>query len=480
MRENTDNSMMSGVGGGARGGGVAVDPSFLPMTGRSNWATAQMEPWADVWVDLEMDGLILETPGHQQEEQGGYGNNQVPQTPTFSPPFSPQHQVLQTPTFSPQHTDGQHQPLPDAQPHGVWGDIFAAAQDDPGEQDIFAAAQDIFAAAQQHEYQEASRGQALHSESRLPSTFREMHGGDSGDIEIESNAPVPEEEASISGTFRDAQLFTPASVDVDAELSSVVDVDTGQPLGDPWQANPWQDPGTEASEMGLLAAQVDGADDRQQFFQSLGAAPGMESGASGSTQATDASGNTMLSNTTASSTSSWRSNLSAAARNARNRARSVGKSASAAARKKISGAKKTLREEIRNDNEVDLDDKMIRRYEFKTEGRSREISLSHAQYTWYLQLDSVLVATKVHSNSVFKNFSTSVDIDIQPLEDMETGARFEPLIATMRMEWLARSVKWKYSLLVGDVDVTPCWSKSTGAVADFVPHDIFFSQILEV
>lgn len=262
---------------------------------------------------------------------------------------------------------------------------------------------------------------------------------------VDQDAPVPEDDVSIRGTFRD-----------DDRLSK---------NGDFANTSARSAPPPFAQEAGSADAVV-----VRDYTDVLQNQPGMESGASGATQNTDASGNTMNSGQSGMSTSSgssWTVRLG-------NRVKSGRTFAAAGARKKLDSAKASIGRLRKGEvAPVDIDAKIVRKYMFKTEGREREITLAHAKFTWYLKLDAEVVASKAHSSSVFKNYSTSVNIEIVPLENVPEGCeRSEPLIATLRMEWNPRNVKWIYSMLVGDTTLQPCWTKSGGLVTDFELSEI--------
>jgi hypothetical protein len=111
-------------------------------------------------------------------------------------------------------------------------------------------------------------------------------------------------------------------------------------------------------------------------------------------------------------------------------------------------------------SDVDIDAKCVRKYEFKSNGRHREVSLAHVDGVWHIKVDWEVVATKSHSNSVLKPYRTSVDFPIRPLAD--ESAHGEPLMASITMSWIPRSARWEYALSVNGTDVQESWSKSKG------------------
>merc|ERR1712216_62909 len=112
---------------------------------------------------------------------------------------------------------------------------------------------------------------------------------------------------------------------------------------------------------------------------------------------------------------------------------------------------------------ADVDAKAIHKYEFTFKGKRYELCLSHADSVWYLKFGSEVIATKSHKNSALKSFQTSLIFDI-PEHDIVTGGHVPLINARMTMEWIPRSMKWQYTLLVRDTVVTAYWSKATGFV----------------
>jgi len=124
---------------------------------------------------------------------------------------------------------------------------------------------------------------------------------------------------------------------------------------------------------------------------------------------------------------------------------------------------------------ADTEEKLVQKYEFKTAGRCRDLSLAHVEGVWHIKLDSEEIATKSHSNSLLKSFRTSVDFAV-PLSTEDLGNRsvdsVETLMATVSMEWIPRSAKWQYTLQVNDVTVLACWSKAKGIVQDYEAPEV--------
>jgi hypothetical protein len=129
-------------------------------------------------------------------------------------------------------------------------------------------------------------------------------------------------------------------------------------------------------------------------------------------------------------------------------------------------------------NIANTDNWIIRQFAFTTCGRNRLLTVAHQKCVWYVKLDGELVASKKHSNSAFKNWSTSVDIDIpsvqdlqdlQDLQDRQDLQDASTLIGTLRMEWVPRQLRWNYTLLVGSEDVSASWKKGKGAT---IGHEI--------
>jgi len=117
----------------------------------------------------------------------------------------------------------------------------------------------------------------------------------------------------------------------------------------------------------------------------------------------------------------------------------------------------------------DLDAKTVHKYEFSCGGREVEVALAHADSVWYIILDSEVVATMDHKDThntpmkAAKSFSTSLDFSIP----QSTHERcYPPLEAKMKMEWVPRSMRWRYELMVHNSVVPPYWSKGAGLVQD--------------
>merc|ERR1719198_1262670 len=108
---------------------------------------------------------------------------------------------------------------------------------------------------------------------------------------------------------------------------------------------------------------------------------------------------------------------------------------------------------------VDIDAKIIHKYDFMLNGKRHELCLSHAQSVWNLKSGSEVIASKTHSNSALKSFRTSLIFDI-PEHHIATGEPASFIHARMTMEWIPRSMKWQYTLIVRDTEVPPYWSKS--------------------
>jgi len=139
----------------------------------------------------------------------------------------------------------------------------------------------------------------------------------------------------------------------------------------------------------------------------------------------------------------------------------------------IKGAEK-FSQLVKGGSEVtDTDEKLVQKYEFKTAGRCREVSLAHVEGVWHIKLDNEEIVTKSHSNSLLKSFQASVDFAV-PLSTAELGNRNMPetLMASMTMEWIPHSARWQYALQVNDVTVLARWSKAKGFVQDYEAPDV--------
>jgi hypothetical protein len=125
---------------------------------------------------------------------------------------------------------------------------------------------------------------------------------------------------------------------------------------------------------------------------------------------------------------------------------------------------------------VDIDSKTILKYEFTCGGTCVELALAHADSVWYVKTDTAVIGTKTHNNTLLKSFSTSLDFSIPDSTAM--NGSMQPLMARMTMEWVPRSVKWRYTLLVRDTVVPASWSKATGAVEDHVIPEICCNTVI--
>jgi hypothetical protein len=119
---------------------------------------------------------------------------------------------------------------------------------------------------------------------------------------------------------------------------------------------------------------------------------------------------------------------------------------------------------------ADTDEKLVQKYEFKTAGVCRELSLAHVEGVWHITLDSEEIAAQAHSNSLLKNFHTFVDFPV-PMS-MEESGNVETFMARISMEWIPRSAKWQYTLQVNDVTVPASWSKAKGYVQDYEAPEV--------
>jgi len=131
----------------------------------------------------------------------------------------------------------------------------------------------------------------------------------------------------------------------------------------------------------------------------------------------------------------------------------------------IKGAEKFTKLVKGNGSSTDIEEKLVKKYEFKTRGICRELSLAHAEGVWHIKVDSEEVVSKTHSNSPLKNFHTSVDFFV-PMA-LDNSGDCESFAAKMTMEWIPRSAKWQYTLVVNDLMVLPCWSKTKGFVEGY-------------
>lgn len=106
---------------------------------------------------------------------------------------------------------------------------------------------------------------------------------------------------------------------------------------------------------------------------------------------------------------------------------------------------------------VDPDTKIIHKYQFTCGDRRRELSLAHVNACWYIKMDSELLLTKAHSSVSIRRLKESSEFEI-PVGEFEI-----PVMAKMTMEWFPFSLKWQYTLLLGDTVIPPCWSKKPGS-----------------
>jgi len=111
---------------------------------------------------------------------------------------------------------------------------------------------------------------------------------------------------------------------------------------------------------------------------------------------------------------------------------------------------------------VDIDTKIVHKYVFTCGDRCRELTLAHAEAIWYIKMDSQLIMTKSHSNTSFRTFRTSTEFQIPGSSPGDSS--LEPSVAKMTMEWIPLSLRWQYTLFVGDIVVPPCWTKGSGSV----------------
>lgn len=136
-------------------------------------------------------------------------------------------------------------------------------------------------------------------------------------------------------------------------------------------------------------------------------------------------------------------------------------SRSAWRRSMFASASKRLGKFVKGDGQpVDVDSKIIHKYAFSSGERRREITLAHAESIWYIKVDDEVIASKPHKNTALKSFQTSVEFSIP--DSAAPHGSLEPLSAKMTMDWIPRSLKWQYTLLVGDTIVPAYWSKSNG------------------
>jgi hypothetical protein len=126
------------------------------------------------------------------------------------------------------------------------------------------------------------------------------------------------------------------------------------------------------------------------------------------------------------------------------------------------GAEKVAKFVKSGQRPIDIDTKLVEKYEFKTGGIHRGLTLSHADSVWQVKVDSEVVANKNHCNSSFARFSTSVDFTV-PVSAHVHGSIEAPK-ATMHMEWSPLAAKWQYTLSVDGVSIKPCWTKASGYV----------------
>jgi len=111
---------------------------------------------------------------------------------------------------------------------------------------------------------------------------------------------------------------------------------------------------------------------------------------------------------------------------------------------------------------VDIDTKIVRKYLIICGGRLQEITLAHAESVWYVKMDSQVLATKSHNNASLRGFRTSTEFQIP--DNIPGDGSLGHLTAKMTMEWVPLSMRWQYTLLVGNTIVPTWWSKAHGFV----------------
>merc|ERR1712203_381382 len=99
-------------------------------------------------------------------------------------------------------------------------------------------------------------------------------------------------------------------------------------------------------------------------------------------------------------------------------------------------------------------EEQIRRiFKFLTRGQPREVAIAHANNSWYLILDSVVVNILRHRERYSELMSSSPFYSLDFVVDI--GPDAEPLSATA---FMAKSYGWTYVLSVNDIHIPASWA----------------------
>lgn len=101
----------------------------------------------------------------------------------------------------------------------------------------------------------------------------------------------------------------------------------------------------------------------------------------------------------------------------------------------------------------------VRVYSFMTGGSFHDVCVTHAQAKWCLYLDGIAMASESHSRwSIFSTKSLTLHFNV----DVRGRNAVNGVLA---MEWKTGGPTWSYELLVNNVDVPACWTKTEGPLS---------------
>jgi hypothetical protein len=122
-----------------------------------------------------------------------------------------------------------------------------------------------------------------------------------------------------------------------------------------------------------------------------------------------------------------------------------------------------------NVNTLGCDKRLVQTYEFKTGGRRREVSITHADDVWSINVDSEEVA-KRKDGGIIPHGQPRETIDLRiPFDTQEYGS-IEPLKATLTLEMAPLTPRWQHKLVVNGMPVPACWSKDEDSIDAEAPE----------